>query len=74
MPEFWSSPKEDGGKETRSCRTRKIDDIFTWLQSFASYVVVRGAAAPELVVELLALLVNYYTGLPGLHGVSVGPL
>ncbi len=54
LPEFWSSPTEDWGKETRSRRTCKIDDIFTWLQSFASYVVVRGAAAPELVLELLA--------------------
>ncbi len=52
--EFWSTPKEEGAKEAKSRRTRKVDNIFTWLQSFASYVVVRGAAAPELIAELMA--------------------
>ncbi len=53
LPEFWSTPKEEGAKEAKSRRARKVDDIFIWLQSFASYVVVRGAAAPELIAELM---------------------
>ena len=50
---------ERGGAERgQACRTRKVANIFTWLQSFASYVVVRGAAAPELIPELMAYQVT----------------
>ncbi len=68
LPEFWSTSKQEGAKEAKSRQTRKVDDIFTWLQSFASYVVVRGAAAPEL------LPVDYRAGEPGFHWPGMGPL
>ena len=54
LPEFWSGQKDETMREARSCRTCKVADIFTWLQSFGSYVVVRASGAPELVPELMA--------------------
>ena len=54
LPEFWSGQKDETMREARSRRTRKVADIFTWLQSFGSYMVVRASGVPELVPELMA--------------------
>ncbi len=54
LPEFWQEVKEETGKEARPRRTRKVSDILTWTQCYASYVVVRVSQSPELVAELMA--------------------
>ncbi len=54
LPEFWQGVKEETGKEARPRRTRKVSDILTWTQCYASYVVVRVSQSPELVAELMA--------------------
>ena len=62
LPEFWS-PREDGdsGRETKARRSRKVTDIFTWLQCFGVYVSVRTLSvrtlsAPSLIPELMAYM------------------
>ena len=43
LPEFWAlSREEDSGMkgEAKVCRSRKVTDIFTWLQCFRTYVSV----------------------------------
>ena len=57
LPEFWSSHrKEDieGKHEVKVRRSRKVTDIFTWLQCFGSYVSVRAQHTPSLIPELMA--------------------
>ncbi len=54
LPEFWSAPNEEARKEVKGCRTRKVTDIFTWLQCSASYVAVRVTMTPRLAPELRA--------------------
>ena len=59
LPEFWSSAKGDDGepsKEARGRRSRKVTDIFTWLQCFGAYVSVRAPQAPHLIPELMAYM------------------
>ena len=58
LPEIWSGQKDEVLREARPRRTQKVAEIFTWLQSFVSYVVVRGAAAPKLIPELMAYQVT----------------
>jgi len=38
LPEFWSGQKDEAAREAGPRSTHKVADIFTWLQSFASYV------------------------------------
>ncbi len=54
LPEFWSAPNEEARKEVKGRRTRKVTDIFTWLQCSASYVAVRVTMTPRLAPELRA--------------------
>ena len=73
LPEFWSGQKDEVLREAKPRRTRKVADISTWLQSFVSYVEVRGAAAPELIPELMAYQVTIvrvsqnFSGLAWVH-------
>jgi len=54
LPEFWSRPKDDMTKEAKPRRICKVADIWTWIECFASYVVVRGSLLPEMTAELMA--------------------
>ena len=58
LPEFWTVKGEDGepSRETKAQRTRKVTNIFTWLQCFGTYVSVRATKAPHLVPELMAYM------------------
>ena len=55
LPEFWSA-QDDGEarKESKQRRSRKVTDMFTWLQCYASYVAVRVLEDPRMAPELLA--------------------
>ena len=55
LPEFWSCHKEEdieGKYEVKVRRSRKIMDIFTWLQCFGSYVSVHAQYTLSLIPEL----------------------
>ena len=57
LPEYWSSHREEdieGKHEVKVRRSRKVTDIFTWLQCFGSYVSVRAQCTPSLILELMA--------------------
>ena len=59
LPEFWSSHREEdmeGKQEIKIRRSRKVTDIFTWLQCFGSYVSVRTQHTPSLIPELMAYM------------------
>ena len=58
LPEFWSPRGDecDSGRETKGRRSRKVTDIFTWLQCFGAYVSVRAPPAPHLIPELMAYM------------------
>ena len=58
LPEFWTGREEEAGakKGASSRRSRKVTDIFTWLQCYASYVSVLGPHAPETIPELMAYM------------------
>ena len=71
LPEFWTPKGEEGepGRDSKLRRTRKVTDIFTWLQCFGTYVSVRATQAPHLIPELIAYMATIvrvskdYTGL-----------
>ncbi len=54
LPEFWSALNEEARMEVKGRWTRKVTDIFTWLQCSASYVAVRVMMTPRLAPELMA--------------------
>ncbi len=59
LPEFWSgAADEDAGPscEPRGRRSRKVTDIFTWLQCYGAYVSTRATTAPHLIPELMAYM------------------
>ena len=58
LPEFWSLKAEDGepNRDSKPRRTRKVTDIFTWLQCFGAYVSVRATQAPHLIPEFMAYM------------------
>ena len=58
LPEFWSprGDDSDSGRENKGRRSRKVTDIFTWLQCFGAYVSVRAPPAPHLIPELMAYM------------------
>ena len=58
LPEFWSPTKgeEESSKETKGRKSRKVTDIFTWIQCFCAYVSVRATQAPHLIPELMAYM------------------
>ena len=57
LPEFWASKDEEGDKrDSRPRRSRKVTDIFTWLQCYATYVAVLAQHEPSAVPELMAYM------------------
>ena len=57
LPEFWASKDEEGDKrDSRPRRSRKVTDIFTWLQYYATYVAVLAQHEPSAVPELMAYM------------------
>lgn len=58
LPEFWSPKGDDSERGTGSKpkRTRKVTDIFTWIQCYGAYVSVRATGAPQLIPELMAYM------------------
>ena len=55
--EFWMGKEEEAAsKKGQSRRSRKVTDIFTWLQCYATYVSVLGPHAPEVIPELMAYM------------------
>jgi len=60
LPEFWSLPKdEDSAKSAAPARrSRKVTDIFSWLQCYATYASVLGPQYPEAIPELLAYMAS----------------
>ena len=66
LPEFWSAPPpppppprdedSDSKRDNKVRHSRKVTDIFTWLQCFCSFVGVRAQPNPELVPELMAYM------------------
>ena len=59
LTEFWSTPNEDDGQlEAKQRRSRKVTDIFTWIQYFSTYVSMLAPHQPWRVPELMAYLAN----------------
>ncbi len=68
LPEFWGSPSgarleatgQPGGTATLAPqrRRRKVTDIVSWIQCYATYVGVLAGGNPEAVPELMAYLIN----------------
>ena len=61
LPEFWSAPRDEDSDSKRNNKvrhSRKVTDVFTWLQCFCSFVSVRAQPNPELSDP----------GVDGLHG------
>ena len=58
LPEFWSprTDESDSGRDAKQRRSRKVTNIFTWLQCYAAYVSVRAPPAPHLIPELMAYM------------------
>jgi len=73
LPEFWSGPKDNATREAKPRQTRKVADIWTCIQCFASYVVVRRSLLPEMNTELMAYQLTIvrvsqdFTGLTWVH-------
>ncbi len=68
LPEFWSAPNEEAKKEEKGRRTRKVRDIFTWLECFASYVAVR----VMMTTRADGIPVHDCEGEPGFRGIGLG--
>lgn len=64
LPEFWSLPpaiKSEGQPITQPSlprRSRKVTDLASWVQCFATYVGVLAGSSPEAVPELMAYLIQ----------------
>ena len=65
LPEFWvplGSSQQEGDPpdqpRTPARRRRKVTDIATWVQCFATYVGVLAGMSPEAIPELMAYLVH----------------
>ena len=59
LPKFWSGLRDEDAEARREAkvrRSRKVTDIFTWLQCFGSFVSVRAHQAPALIPELMAYM------------------
>ena len=57
LPEFWSRGKDEENSSKQPVRrTRKVTDIFTWVQCFTAYVSVVATRYPETVPELMGYL------------------
>ena len=58
LPEFWSPNRDDdtAQKKPPPQRTRKVTDIFTWVQCFGTYVSVLAPSYPEAIPELMAYM------------------
>ena len=55
LPEVGNLEDDIPGEPKRRC-SRRVYDIFTWLQCFGVYVSIRGAQAPEVIPELMAYM------------------
>lgn len=59
IPEFWFSARDDEQKKpTQTRRPRKVTDITTWTQCFATFVSVLGPQNPAAIPELMAYMSN----------------
>jgi hypothetical protein len=62
LPEFWAPPRDDdsgdGKRAQKSRKSRKVAEIFTWLQCFGACVAVRATPAPHMIPELMAYQVT----------------
>ena len=72
---LWAGPRDDEPSSSqdhssRSHRSRKVTDIFTWLQCYGVYVSTRATAAPNLIPELMA----HCASQSGLLRPGLGPL
>ena len=56
LPEFRVGPKEVEVKERRGRQARKVTDIFSWLQCYATYVAVLAPYEPSAIPELMAYM------------------
>ena len=57
LPEFWVPPREDDAQaksEAKTRRVRSVQDIFTWIQCFGTYVSVLAPGQPQRIPELMA--------------------
>ena len=50
--------------------SRKVTDIFTWLQCFCSFVSVRAQQTPALIPELMAYMATIVRVSQAWHGCS----
>jgi len=48
--------QEDSEPDAKRQSSRRVSDIFTWLQCFGVYVSVCGAQFPEIILELMAYM------------------
>ena len=64
LPKFWSLPsatKPEGqpsAQPSLSRQSRKVTDLASWVQCFATYVGVLAGLIPEAVSELMAYLIQ----------------
>ena len=59
LPELWPPAHQEGTEsKLQSKRSRRVTDIFSWIQCFATYASVRGMQAPELIPELMAYMLS----------------
>ena len=64
LPEYWGQmslkPAEtlNGAQQPTARRPRKVTEITSWVQCFASYVGVLAGPSPEAVPELMAYLIH----------------
>ena len=56
LPEFWAVSREEDSNMKTDARSRKVTDIFTWLQCYGTYVSVLAPLYPEHVPELMAYM------------------
>jgi hypothetical protein len=59
LPEFWAVSKEEESNmraDTKLRRSRKVTDIFTWLQCYGTYVSVLAPLYPDRIPELMAYM------------------
>ena len=76
LPEFWVPPREEEAQaksEAKSRRARSVQDIYTWIQCFGTYVSVLAPLHPGRVPELMAYQATIvrasqdYAGLAWVH-------
>ena len=56
LPEFWVESNREVDPDRRPRRSRKVTDIFTWLQCFGSFTAVLATHNPGMIPELMAYM------------------